>query len=156
MNIKNILYIFCILPFLWGCNNEDDIDEIFISGTWYVVNYFTKADWDKRNGEPVYKQGVGDTGDIEALKIISTFTLTFKNDGSYEGTMQNATFNGTWNADAKDRSFHLTINGNPSISSRLNKEFIETLKEVAFYQGDSNVLMLGPTNKRSYIQFRHK
>ena len=28
MNIKNILYIFCILPFLWGCNNEDDIDEM--------------------------------------------------------------------------------------------------------------------------------
>ena len=153
---KLLFYILCILPFLWGCNNEDDIDKIFISGTWYVVNYFTKADWDKRNGEPVYKQGVGDTGDIEALKVISTFTLTFKNDGSYEGTMQNATFNGTWNADAKDRSFHMTINGNPSISSRLNKEFIETLKEVAFYQGDSNVLMLGPTNKRSYIQFRHK
>ena len=42
------------------------------------------------------------------------------------------------------------------ITPDLNKEFIETLKEVAFYQGDSNVLMLGPTNKRSYIQFRHK
>lgn len=153
MKLKKMLYLLCALLFLGSCNNEDDIQEIFVSGTWNVVNYFTKADWEKRNGEPVYKQD--NQEGWESLKVISTFTLTFSDDGTFKGTMQNLNFEGSWNADAKKRSIHLMINGSPNTSNRFNKEFIETLKEVAFYQGDSNVLMLGPSDKRSYIQFRH-
>ncbi|MBQ8521744.1 MAG: DUF4847 family protein [Bacteroides sp.] len=153
MKLKNILYIICALPLLWGCNDEDDVNEIFVSGTWYVVNYFTKADWDKRNGEPVYKPITGEGQD--ALKVIQLFTLTFSDDGTYKGTMQNANFDGTWSADGKDHSLRLTVKGSPNTSSRFNKELIETLKEVAYYQGDSNYLMLGPSDKRSYIQIRH-
>lgn len=155
MKLKNLLYLLCAIPFLWSCNDEDDIDEIFVSGTWNVVNYFTKADWDKRKGDPVYKQGPEDISDIEALKVISTFTLTFSDDGTFKGTMQNAQFEGTWSAEGKKREIHLNIQGSPNTSNRFNKQFIETLKEVAYYQGDSNVLMLGPAEKRSYIQFRH-
>lgn len=154
MRIKNILSILCILPFLWGCNNEDDINEIFVSGTWNVVNYFTKADWNRRNGEPVYKQDTSEG--IESLRVVSNFSLTFNDDGTYEGNMQNAVFSGTWSADGKNRTIHFTIKGNPSTSSRFNKEFIETLKEATYYQGDSKVLLLGPSDKRSYIQFKHK
>lgn len=153
MRLKKILYILCLLPFLWGCNDEDDINEIFVSGTWNVVNYFTKADWNKRNGEPVYKQNTSEG--IEALRVISSFTLTFNEDGTYKGSMQNATFEGTWSAEGKDRTIHLTVKGNPNTSSRFNKEFIETLKEVVYYKGDSKYLMLGPSDKRSYIQIKH-
>lgn len=152
MNFKNILCLLFTLPLFWGCT-EDDIDEIFISGTWNVVNYFTKADWDKRNGEPVYKQDNKD--DVESLKVISTFTLIFHENGTLEGTMQNARFDGTWDADGKERTVHLSIQGNPDTASRFNKQFIDALKEATYYQGDSNVLMLGPSDKRSYIQFRH-
>lgn len=153
MRLKKLLYIICFLPFLCGCNNEDDINEIFVSGTWNVVNYFTKADWNRRNGEPVYRQDTSDG--IESLRVISSFTLVFNEDGTFKGTMQNATFEGTWSAEGKDRTILLTVKGNPNTSSRFNKEFIETLKEAAFYQGDSKVLILGPSDKRSYIQFRH-
>ena len=152
MNFKNILCLLFTLPLFWGCT-EDDIDEIFISGTWNVVNYFTKADWDKRNGEPVYKQDNKD--DVESLKVISTFTLIFHENGTLEGTMQNARFDGTWDADGKERTVHLSIQGNPDTASRFNKQFIDALKEATYYQGDSNVLMLGPSDKRSYILFRH-
>lgn len=152
MNLKNILCLLFTLPLFWGCT-EDDIDEIFISGTWNVVNYFTKADWDKRNGEPVYKQDNKD--DVESLKVISTFTLIFHENGTLEGTMQNARFDGTWDADGKERTVHMSIQGNPDTASRFNKQFIDALKEATYYQGDSNVLMLGPSDKRSYIQFRH-
>lgn len=152
MNFKNILCLLFTLSLFWGCT-EDDIDEIFISGTWNVVNYFTKADWDKRNGEPVYKQDNKD--DVESLKVISTFTLIFHENGTLEGTMQNARFDGTWDADGKERTVHMSIQGNPDTASRFNKQFIDALKEATYYQGDSNVLMLGPSDKRSYIQFRH-
>ena len=154
MKLKHILYMMCILPFLGGCNNEDDIDTIFASGTWYVVNYFTKADWDKKNGEPLYKSNTQEG--YAALEIISKFSLTFEEDGTFEGNMQNETFEGTWSADGKKRSIQLNIKGNPNTTYRFNKEFIESLKTAVHYQGDSNVLLLGPENKKSYIQFRHK
>lgn len=54
MKLKSILYILMLLPFLWSCNNEDDVEEIFASGTWHVVDFYGKANWDKRNGEPKY------------------------------------------------------------------------------------------------------
>lgn len=66
MKLKSILYILMLLPFLWSCNNEDDVEEIFASGTWHVVDFYGKANWDKRNGEPKYNatrpqlHGVGD------------------------------------------------------------------------------------------------
>lgn len=27
MKLKSILYILMLLPFLWSCNNEDDVEE---------------------------------------------------------------------------------------------------------------------------------
>lgn len=153
MRLKHIFYILMVLPFLWSCNNEDDVNDIFASGTWYVVNYYTKADWNKRNGDPKYKPDNKDGR--AALQIISKFTLNFNSDGSFTGKMQNSDFEGTWEANGKDRTVYLTIKGNPNTSSGYDREFIETLQNVVFYQGDSNYLMLGPDDKRSYIQFRH-
>ena len=153
IRIKNLLSILMLLPFLWSCNDEDDINEIFVSGTWNVVNYFTKADWDKRNGEPLYK--LNTVEGQNALKNISQFTLTFSDDGTFKATMNNSTFEGTWQADGKDRTVHFNIKGSPNTSSKHNKEFVETLKEATFYQGDSQVLLIAPSDKESYIQFKH-
>lgn len=36
-----------------------------------------------------------------------------------------------------------------------NNEFIEALNNAIFYQGDSNVLLLAPEGKKTYIQFAH-
>lgn len=52
MKLKSILYILMLLPFLWSCNNEDDVEEIFASGTWHVVDFYGKANWDKRKESP--------------------------------------------------------------------------------------------------------
>ena len=46
MKLRQLAYLLLVLPFLWSCNTEDDINEIFISGTWNVVNYFGKANWE--------------------------------------------------------------------------------------------------------------
>ena len=52
MKLKSILYILMLLPFLWSCNNEDDVEEIFASGTWHVVDFYGKENWDNRNLDP--------------------------------------------------------------------------------------------------------
>lgn len=154
MKLKSILYILMILPFLWSCNDEDDVEEIFVSGTWHVVNYFGKANWDKRNGDPKYKPT--DTEGLNALRTIQAFTLLFNVDGSFVGKMQSGNFKGKWQADGKERTIRLRIEGNPNTSSSYDREFVETLQNVVFYQGDSNVIMLAPEDKKSFIQFSHK
>lgn len=92
MKLKSILYILMLLPFLWSCNNEDDVEEIFASGT--------------------------------------------------------------WQADGKDRTVNINFTKTPS-STSYNNEFIEALNNAIFYQGDSNVLLLAPEGKKTYIQFAH-
>lgn len=154
MKLKSILYILMIVPFLWSCNDEDDVEEIFVSGTWHVVNYFGKANWDKRNGDPKYKPA--DTAGRNALQTIQTFTLLFNVDGSFVGKMQSGNFKGKWQADGKERTIRLRIEGSPGTSSSYDREYIETLQNVEFYQGDSNVLLLAPEDKKSFIQFSHK
>lgn len=153
MKLKSILYILMVLPFLWSCNNEDDVEEIFASGTWYILNYYGKANWDKRNGDPTYK--ATDAEGRKALEVITKYSLIFKSDGTIVGGMQNGEFTGKWQADGKDRTVHITIDGKPNTSPAHNKEFIDALTNARFYQGDSNYLMLAPEDKKSYIQFKH-
>lgn len=161
MKLKSILYMLMVLPFLWSCNNEDDVEEIFASGTWYVVDFYTKANWDKRNGEAKYNAMLRSENPTikaegrRALETINKFSLTFKSDGTMVGGMQNGEFTGTWQADGKDLTVHITIKGNPNTSNTYNKEFIDALTNAEFYQGDSNVLQLAPEDKKSFIQLKH-
>lgn len=160
MKLKSILYILMLLPFLWSYNNEDDVEEIFASGTWHVVDFYGKANWDKRNGEPKYNAMAHNpdktiaTEGRKALDIIHGFNITFKADGTFTGSIQNGTIEGTWQADGKDRTVNINFTKTPS-STSYNNEFIEALNNAIFYQGDSNVLLLAPEGKKTYIQFAH-
>jgi hypothetical protein len=160
MKLKSILYILMLLPFLWSCNNEDDVEEIFASGTWHVVDFYGKANWDKRNGEPKYNAMAHNPDKTiaaegrKALNIIHGFNITFKADGTFTGSIQNGTIEGTWQADGKDRTVNINFTKTPS-STSYNNEFIEALNNAIFYQGDSNVLLLAPEGKKTYIQFAH-
>ena len=160
MKLKSILYILMLLPFLWSCNNEDDVEEIFASGTWHVVDFYGQANWDKRNGEPKYNAMAHNPDKTiaaegrKALDIIHGFNITFKADGTFTGSIQNGTIEGTWQADGKDRTVNINFTKTPS-STSYNNEFIEALNNAIFYQGDSNVLLLAPEGKKTYIQFAH-
>ena len=54
---KYIRCLLFVLPFLLSsCNQEDDINEIFVSGQWQLVNYYTGIDWNNynANAKPTY------------------------------------------------------------------------------------------------------
>jgi hypothetical protein len=139
-----------LLPMLWwSCSTEDDVDTIFESGTWRMVNYFTQADWKKGTGKPLYT-GVTNSN----LKVISEFTLVFNKNGTLTGTVQNGTLSGKWTAEGKNRTVHITVSSVPS--SSLNRAFVEALENAVYYKGDSNYLMLGPDDKQSFIQLTHQ
>lgn len=152
-SIIKYIFSFLVIPmFLVSCNQEDDIYEIFASGTWRVNNYYTDCNWNNlayKPGNPVFTS-------VDDLKIINSFTVIFEDDGTMRGNIDGGTFTAKWNADAKDRSFSITnISANVSLSGK-NAEFINRLKNVKYYQGDSKTMQLAPQDKTTYIQFNHQ
>ena len=150
MKLKHLAYLLLTLPLLLSCNNEDDINEIFISGTWNVGNFYNGGDWDKTNDHAIVKYPKE-----EDIKVLNAMTINFLEDGTIQGHISTGSFTGKWNANGKDRTIsivQLKYNGN---LTGKNKEFIEALKNAAYYKGDSKVLKLAPEDKKSYVQLGH-
>lgn len=149
--MKHLLYILILLPFLWSCNDEDDIDAIFISGTWDVRNFFTGGDWNKTNDKarPVYTKE-------EDFKVLNQMTVTFLSDGIVQGQTANGPFSASWKADGKERTVQISDIKTTVTPTGKSKELIEALKNARFYKGDSNYLKLAPEDKKTYVQLGHK
>ena len=102
MKLKYLLSIFLFIPLLCSCNNEDDIDEIFISGTWNVGNFYNGGDWHRVNdgARPVYTKE-------EDFKALNVMTVTFLEDGTIQGKLNVGTFTANWQADGKGRTLSI-------------------------------------------------
>lgn len=150
MKLKHVLYLMLTLPLLWGCNNEDNVDEIFVSGTWNVGNFYNGGDWDKLNdgARPAFTK----EDDLKALNYLS---VTFMEDGTLQGRMNNGTFTANWKANGEDRTISITQLKTTATPSGKSKQLVEALENAAYYKGDSKVLKLAPQNKKSYVQFGH-
>ena len=150
MKLKHVLYLILTLPLLWGCNNEDNVDEIFVSGTWNVGNFYNGGDWDKLNdgARPAFTKE-------DDLKALNYLTVTFLEDGTLQGRMNNGTFTANWQANGEDRTISITQLKTTATPSGKSKQLVEALKNAAYYKGDSKVLKLAPQNKKSYVQFGH-
>ncbi len=149
--LKHVLLFVLIMVSFVSCNNEDNIDEIFVSGVWKVVNFYGANDWGSLNdgGRPVFIAEAD-------LKVIKQLSMTFHDDGSLQGTFVGGSFAGKWSANGKDRTIcisNITTNNTPS---GISLTFINSLKVVAHYKGDSNYLKLAPEDRNSYIQFTHR
>ena len=151
MKLRHILCLLFALPLMTGCNNEDDINEIFISGTWNVGNFYIGGNWSKYDNDgarPKYTKE-------EDIKTLNALTVNFLEDGTLQGQIATGTFSGKWSANGDGRTVSITnlkTNGTPSGKS---KEFIEALKNAAYYKGDSKYLKLAPQDKKTYVQFGH-
>ena len=153
--IRHLLLILAA-PFLFcGCNQEDNVMEIFDSGVWSFVNYYTSVDWDSNNdrtARPKYTEK-------DDLNTICKFTIIFNSDGTFSGKLSDGvTYSGEWEADPKDRTFAVigNIQSNPKPSGK-SAEFLDKLKESRFYRGDSKMMLrLAPENKTHCMQFTHR
>lgn len=151
MKLKHILCLLMVLPMMTSCNNEDDVNEIFISGTWNVGNFYNGGKWSKLNdgARPQYTKE-------EDLKALNALTVNFMDDGTMQGSIAGGTFTANWQADGDNRTVSITnlkVTGtNPTGKS---KELIEALRNAAHYKGDSNYLKLANEKKDSYVQLGH-
>ena len=150
MKLKHLFYMLLILPLLCSCNNEDDINEIFISGIWNVGNFYNGGDWNKVNdgARPAYTKE-------EDLKALNYMTVTFLEDGSLQGRLNNGTFTAKWSANGEDRTLSITNLKTTATPSGKAKQLIEVLKNAAYYKGDKNYLKIAPSDKKSYVQLGH-
>ncbi len=150
MKLRHILYLFIALPIMCSCNNEDDVNEIFLSGTWNVGNFYHGGNWNKTNdgARPKYTKE-------EDLKALNAMTVIFQEDGILNGKIGNASYTAHWEADGENRTIrisNLKINISPTGKA---KELIEALRAASFYKGDSNYLKLANEDRNSYVQLGH-
>ncbi len=149
--MKNWIYLLAALPLIFcGCNQEDDINEIFASGqTWHWSNSYNTSNWENNNeaSDPLSGEQVRHINQNQ-----NAFNIVFEQDGSVIGNGENFSFTGTWSADGKDHSFFikLTTQGTPS---GLDKIFYDEISTAKFYRGNSTLLKLFNADRNHFIQF---
>ena len=151
MKAKQILYsILLTLPLLFSCQ-EDDINEIFVSGTWNVGNFYTGGDWNKYDNDKARAKYTQE----KDIRELNALTVTFLDNGTLQVRLtNNNTLSGKWHADGKKREITIyDLNNNNATGKSL--ELIESLVNARYYKGDKNYLKLAPASKNSYVQLGH-
>ncbi|WP_300726239.1 DUF4847 family protein [uncultured Bacteroides sp.] len=152
---KYIFYLLMILPFLaCGCNQEDDVNEIFANGQiWHWSGSYDTSNWKDDNN---YKLTLN-RSDLEKIsKDQNVYNIQFVDDGTVTGNGQSFTFSGTWSADGGDsHAFYINIKPNRTPSG-LDATFFDEISNAKFYRGDSKVIKLVNMAKNHYIQFYPK
>ena len=137
-----------LLPLFSGCNDSDDVAAIFTGKTW-KLNYITVDGGHEMFG--FWENEEQEKASIKELNKNGTYNIVF--DGTVDGDVINgnikgtviatSTFEGKWNANAKNNSFKATVTTAGSYGDdKLAKNFIEGLNAATSYEGDSNNLYL--------------
>lgn len=124
-----------------SCNDEDDIEEIFIGKTWYM------------NGATV--------NGLRLNSEVKNF-YTEANDGAYYITFSNGTFNGmmsagdpfsgTWKADGKKQTITLDVKNAPNVSSTFDRQIYSIVKSTTSYSSGSDFMKL-KADKQNEVYF---
>lgn len=153
MKAFRIYGIFTLLLLLAGCNQKDDVYEIFASGqTWHWSGSYNTSNWKDDND-------FNSTLKPEELATINKdqdkYTIIFKEDGTLEGNGSSFTFTGTWSANGDNQSFSIQLKPNGNRSG-LDKTFYDEISNAKFYRGSSRLIKLFNLDKNHYIQFYPK
>lgn len=103
MKTFRLYWFFTLLLLLAGCNQKDDVNEIFSSGqTWHWSNSYSTSDWkdDNNFNSTLTRDEVAKINDSQ-----DSYNIIFKEDGTVEGNGSNFSFTGTWSATEKTRAF---------------------------------------------------
>lgn len=127
----NILFILAVALFTFSsCLREDDINEIFVGKTWYMVGGELNGQALNTEVKSFYQEGA------------QAYNITFQAN-TFTGTLSSgSTFSGHWNVDAKSRRLSLIINKAANTSLTFDHNIYAVVKNINYYEGDSNVLIL--------------
>ena len=147
---EKLFALLAVILLLAGCNNEDDVMEIFTGKTWKLTrlttegssNRFLAGLWDNENSY---------NNSIEKLNSSGNYILNFYGDSQSDGLIT-PTFNanginakitnGTWKADGISKDLTLSGKVTGTESDPLAKEFMKGLPLIYKYEGDNRTLTL--------------
>lgn len=158
LKIASLLVLAAVLA---GCNDADDVTEIFTGKTWKLT--FIARDGENRmydfwGGDEIARQA-----SLSNLKDKrGSFTVIFEGtedsnfiQGGLTGTSVNQPFNGTWSADGESRRFSASVSGNDE-GDVLARCFLEGLNNAESYEGDSkNLFLIYKSGANKYRMFFH-
>jgi hypothetical protein len=153
MKTFKIYWFFTLLLLLAGCNQKDDVHEIFSNGqTWHWSGSYSTSDWkdDNNFNSTLTRDELAKINDDQ-----DKYNIIFKEDGTVEGNGSNFTFTGTWSANGDDQSFSIQLKPNGNRSG-LDKTFYDKISSAKFYRGSSRLIKLFNLDKNHYIQFYPK
>lgn len=147
-NISYLLLVLFMLPVFSGCNNEDDVVDIFTGRTWkltFIAAEGSTKQFDFWNGNETARKS-----SMDALALKSTFILNFVGSdlseftgGQFTGQGIKAAITGDWKANGETNK--LTVSGMRTTQSEtdaLAKAFITGLQNAIRYEGDNNNLYI--------------
>lgn len=116
---------------LFSCNQEDDIETIFVGKTWYMNG--ATINHQKLNSD--IKNFYTDAGD--AAYYITFAQTTFKGALSHD-----VPFSGTWKADGKHQTITLEFSQKPATDIVFDKELEHILLGITSYESGADFLKL--------------
>lgn len=150
---KNLKHIICALlmlatlPLLSGCNDEDDVVNIFVGKTWklsYIAAEGSNKQFDFWNGNEAAREkslkALGETGNYVLNFVGSDMTNT--TGGAFTGKAISALVDGKWTADGKTNTLKLSTKITGTESDLLAKAFLSGLQNAVSYKGDINNLFI--------------
>ncbi|MDE6722094.1 MAG: DUF4847 family protein [Bacteroidaceae bacterium] len=132
--LKIVQIAFCIglvLLTCTACENEDDIDEIFIGKTWYM------------NGGTISgKKLNSDIRNFYTDAGTNAYYITFSSQ-TFKGMLTNGdSFAGTWTADGKKQTLKLKMTETPTASTPFDKQIYHIIANATSYRSGADFLQL--------------
>ncbi len=146
--VRRLMPYLFLLMVLGSCNDEDDVTEIFTGKTWKLTYIGSTDDWTDLSS------GVNLNNYLEEKQPQNAYTVIFY-DGSVRITGGEATvWTGTWSADGKSNTFHITITDKQGEGTTANeKTFLELIAGACYYRGSSVLLRLFDSDRANFAQF---
>lgn len=151
MKVKHYIYLLLLtaLPLLCGCNNEDDVTEIFTGKLWKLSKISAEGSHLQINYWGADAEGAAFQKSMALLKSGDNFTISFTGGeinntvgGTFSGKGVTTTFNGKWLANGESHKLSMDTNLNGNETDVLAKAFINGLQNVIRYEGDANNLFI--------------
>lgn len=129
--------------FLTACQNEDDVADIFVGRTWYIVGATINGQqYDGDELKELYAQA-------------DSYHLTFAVNTFNGILVAGSSLNGQWTADGKRHTLTLQVqNANNVEASTVSRNIYHVLRNVTSYSGDVNNLIIQQDSK-NFIRLYH-
>ncbi len=122
--------LFCVLFSLFaGCNEEDDIEGIFIERTWYVSSFLDAEGLPENIDDQVL------ANNRDSYRIVFSPETFNAQAGSY-------VFSGRWIVDGKSQTIQFTMNSGTAGTDELSRALINRLENAVRYEGSYTFLRI--------------